>query len=638
MNRHGAIHSPLSYPFVLLAILLLCLLGPLTLRAQSPAHPSDQTSSATQATSPPSAFVVRHARVFDGTRVLPPNTDVFVKDGRIQSVGVNLKVPAGTPEIDATEDTLLPGLIDSHTHIWGDALKQALIFGVTTELDMFSEITADKEARANEAAGQSLDRADFRTAGTLVTVAKGHGTEYGLKIPVLDSVGDAQAFVDARIAEGSDYIKIIYDDGTEFGIAPIPTLSKEELFAVVAAAHKRHKMTVVHIGSQAGARDAVEAGADGLAHPFEDSPPAADFAELVKKHHAFVVATLTVNESASGTPSGASLVTDPELVPYIDAATAANLKMGFPKHAGSKVNFDYALASVKQLHEAGVPVLAGTDAPNPGTAHGVSIHRELALLVQAGLTPEQALVAATSLPTKTFGLNDRGRIAPGLRADLLLVKGDPTKTITDTRAIISVWKMGVEDERAGYHAAIEKQKTEAANLGGAPPPVGSESGLIGDFEDGTTKTVFGSGLSISTDSIAGGKSTAEMKVVDGGANGSKHSLQVTGTVSNAFAYPWAGVMFAPGAVPFAPTNLSSKKSIHFWAKGDGGMCRVMVFTASGGRVPAMKSIAVGSDWKEFNIPFADFGGTDGHDIEAIIFSSSADVGPFSLQLDDIRLD
>jgi imidazolonepropionase-like amidohydrolase len=94
-----------------------------------------------------------------------------------------------------------------------------------------------------------------------------------------------------------------------------------------------------------------------------------------------------------------------------------------------------------------VPILAGTDAPNPGTAHGVSIHREMELLVEAGLTPQQALAAATSVPARAFRLDDRGRIAPGLRADLVLAGGDPLKDITETRNIVRIWKGGKAVER-----------------------------------------------------------------------------------------------------------------------------------------------------------------------------------------------
>jgi len=357
---------------------------------------------------PAKSFVIRHVRIFDGEKLLPA-ADVSVEKGLITAVGKNLKVAAGTKEVDGAGDTLLPGLIDSHDHVWGDALKQALFFGVTTELDMFSDPKFDADVRRREANGQNLDAADLRSSGTLVTVEKGHGTEYGIKIPTLASAAEAQAFVDARLAEGSDYIKIIYDDGSAYGIK-FSTLTKEELAAVIAAAHNRKKMAVVHIGSQAGARDAIEAGADGLAHIFEDEPPAAGCAELVKKHHAFVVATLSVNESVAGKASGESLVRDPRLSAYLNAGATGNLKKSFPLHPGSKVNFANALATVRALHFAGVPVLAGTDAPNPGTTHGASIHRELELLVQAGLSPAEALTAATSAPAKAFGLGDRGRI------------------------------------------------------------------------------------------------------------------------------------------------------------------------------------------------------------------------------------
>ena len=97
-------------------------------------------------------------------------------------------------------------------------------------------------------------------------------------------------------------------------------------------------------------------------------------------------------------------------------------------------------------------ILAGTDVSEPiptlgGLAHGASLHREPQLLVSAGLTPLEALRAATSTPARRFGLTDRGRIAPGLRADLLLVDGDPTTTISDTLSVRMVWRRGVEQEQ-----------------------------------------------------------------------------------------------------------------------------------------------------------------------------------------------
>lgn len=595
-----------------------------SLRPQMPAPTGDART-----------FVIRRARVFDGDKFLPA-TDVSVESGLIKAVGKNLKVAAGTKEIDASGDTLLPGLIDSHTHTWGNALEQALIFGVTTELDMFSDPKFDADVRKREAAGQNLNAADLRSSGTLVTSPKGHGTEYGIPIPTLASAADAQSFVDARIAEGSDYIKIIYDDGSAYG-SSIPTLTKEALAAVIVAAHNRKKMAVVHIGSQSGARDAIEANCDGLVHIFEDAPPAPEFASLVKQHHAFVIPTLSVNESVSGKASGESLLSDPRLLSYINAQTSGNLQRAFPRRPQSKTEFPNALAAVHALNAAGVPILAGTDAPNPGTGHGVSIHRELELLVLAGLTPAEALRSATSVPTHAFGLLDRGRIAPGLRADLLLVKGDPGTDITLTRDIVAIWKTGAAVDRAATRAAVEKEKQENAANKAMPVPAGSESGLISDFEDGTMKAKFGAGWSVSTDSVAGGKSIADMKWIANGADGSKGALQISGTISDAFAYPWAGALFSPGSAPFDPVNLSSKKSIRFWIRGDGRPYRLMLFTKSGGYNPAIQNLAATTEWKEITLPFSAFG-IDGHDLCGILFAAGGDPGSFQVVIDNVRLE
>jgi imidazolonepropionase-like amidohydrolase len=217
------------------------------------------------------SFVIRGARVFDGHRVLE-QTDVWVDSGKIKAVGKSLKVPSTVKAIDAAGDTLLPGLIDSHTHAWGTALKEAEIFGVTTELDMFTDVKYMQQTKKEQAEGKDLDLADLRSAGTLATAPGGHGTEYGIPIPTLSSPSEAQAWVDARIAEGSDYIKIVIDDASAYG-SHRPTLDQQTLKALIEAAHKRGKLVVVHIGTQRDARNAIDAGADGLAHLFADSAP-----------------------------------------------------------------------------------------------------------------------------------------------------------------------------------------------------------------------------------------------------------------------------------------------------------------------------------------------------------------------------
>jgi imidazolonepropionase-like amidohydrolase len=580
------------------------------------------------------SFVIRNARVFDGHRVLGP-ADVWVENGQIKAVGADLKVSSGTKAIDASGDTLLPGLIDSHTHAWGDALKEAEIFGVTTELDMFTDAKYMRQVKNEQADGKNLDLADLRSAGILATAPGGHGTEYGMQIPTLSSPAEAQAWVDARVAEGSDYIKIVIDDASAYG-SHRPTLDRTTLKALVEAAHKRGKIAVVHIGKQEDARAVIEAGADGLAHLFADSAPQPDFGKLVAARHAFVIPTLTVLESVSGSAGGPALATDARLSPYLTSDNVATLNRPFPK-SSTELSEKYAEQTVANLKAAHVPVLAGTDAPNPGTSHGVSIHRELELLVRSGLTPEEALASATSVPSSAFHLEDRGVIAPGKRADLLLVKGDPTQNILATRDIVSVWKLGVEDDRAGYRASIEKAKQDAAQAAKALTPAAVEAGLISDFEDGTPGSKFGTGWMTSTDSIAGGKSTGEMKVVDGGWAGSRHALEISGVIDGGLPYAWSGVMFSPGAQPFVPVNLSSKKSISFYAKGDGQTYRVLFFTASGGRIPSQQTFTAGSDWKQTTIPFSAFNGTDGHDLAAILFVGGPAPGKFDFQIDDVKL-
>jgi hypothetical protein len=343
-------------------------------------------------------------------------------------------------------------LIDAHGHVRGPALREQLVFGVTTVLDMSTDAEWAAAMRRQQRAGLGLDRADLYSAGTLVTAPHGHGTEHA-DIPTISSPAEAGMVVDARIAEGSDFIKIVYDDGRTFG-PPIPTIDRPTLKAVVDAAHARRRLAVVHIGSVPGARDALESRADGLAHLSPDRAVDDDLVALAVRRGAFVVPTLSVNESLCGIASGASLVTDPRVAPFLSPFSAKNLGASFHPHPPHRLDFSSVLTSVARLHAAGVPILAGTDAPNPGTAHGASLHRELELLVRAGLSPLEALRAATSVPARAFALPDRGRIAAGLRADLVLVKGDPTRDILATRDIVAIWKLGRKVDRESYRAEL----------------------------------------------------------------------------------------------------------------------------------------------------------------------------------------
>lgn len=556
----------------------------------------------------------RNVRVFDGSRMLSPR-DVLVMDGKIAAMG-ELKA-AGATVVDGTGKTLLPGLIDSHTHTWGDALRTALAFGVTTELDMFTTVDFLKSMKEEQAAGKASHRADLFSAGILATSPGGHGTEYGMPIPTITKPEEAQAFVDARIAEGSDYIKIVYDDGRTYG-RPFKTISKETLKALIDAAHARKKLAVVHAGDLPSARAAIESGADALIHLFVDQQPDATLGRDAAKRKMFVIPTLTVLMSITGTGGGATLVDDARIAPLLTTQEKTQLKAGFTPR--TKTDYSAAVTTIRQLRAAKVPILAGTDAGNPGTSHGAALHRELELLVQAGLTPSEALAAATSAPAKAFGLNDRGRVAVGLRADLVLVNGDPSKDITATRDIAGIWKGGVRFDRETFAKEIA-----GANASFGAKPAGLDANVISDFNDGTPKSSFGAGWSLSLDSVAGGKSTAEMNVIDG-------ALVVKGNIVGPLPYAWSGVMFSPGAQMFQPADLSSKKELRFRAKGDGKTYRVLFFNASKGYMPVTRTFTPATEWGEHVIAIE-----DGKDVTAIVFVGGPQPGEFVLQLDDVGL-
>lgn len=375
--------------------------------------------------------LIRDAQVFDGERTIP-RADIMIDGDRITE-------PDGLPadvEVDGTGKTLLPGLIDAHTHTFDGSLAQALAFGVTTELDMFC-LPGNLSRQRELAAGD--DVADLRSAGMLATAPGGHPSQLmaGFDASTLEAFGDAvggfdtladpgqaRRFVEARLAEGIDYLKIVVDDGAVHG-ARLPALTPQVVAALVEAAHDNGLLTIAHAITAREVAIALDAGVDGLAHVFADAGPedpvGYDLAARIATQGVFVVTTLA----------------------YFEAITGQG---GSADHAlpGCAEN---AVHAARILHQAGVPLLAGTDANPFAPVHGAAMHRELALLTEAGLGNEEALAAATSVPARHFPLTDRGRVAPGLRADLILVDGDPTRDIAATAAIAEVWRRGVRRPR-----------------------------------------------------------------------------------------------------------------------------------------------------------------------------------------------
>jgi imidazolonepropionase-like amidohydrolase len=551
-------------------------------------------------------WVVTGARVFDGERVLAADS-VVVEDDLIVAVGTSLPGAAGDQLIKAEGATLLPGLIDAHAHVGSrGALRRALRFGVTTVCDMFMDWRLAAELRAAETSGEASDVAALFSAGTLVTAPGGHGTRQLVgAIPTLGTAGEAERFVAERIAEGSEWIKVVYD-GLKILGEHLPTLDFPTLSAVVKAAHRQSRKVVVHIGGLDGARDAVTAGADVLGHWVADAEPDADLVDEMARRGVVVIPTLSMLGSLLGQPR-AELAEDPILHPYLSERDRAELvgRLGPPDNPIGSMQV--ARAGVGRLAGAGIPILAGTDAPFPGMAHGVSLHGELQALVEAGITPNRALAAATVLPARHLGLADRGRIAEGQRADLMLVRGDPTLDIAATRDILRLWKAGRPVERP----------IEAENL--FRPPVVPSSGRLAEREGTVVTATCGVGWMPFTDQQVGARSTAELRAVDDPSAPEGWAIEISGYLDQSGTSAWAGLAFHPGDRLLAPADLSAWSGLGCWLRQDGEHpAAAMLVPASRSRAnPSTVWLQPGRVWIAQQVVWGDFDGSDGHDVRAI---------------------
>lgn len=367
------------------------------------------------------ATSITGARIFDGHGSSGPAT-VLIEDGMIQDG----PVPADAEVVDGTGCTLLPGLIDAHVHVSERShLEAASRWGVTTLLDMGAP-----NLEATLALRDSPGLPTLKTAGR---PASGPGSIFITSMGMPASSGvtgpeDARRFIDERIAEGSDYIKIIVEDPRFPGTKP---LKPETIAALVASAHEAGLLTVAHIVSADTLCTAIRAGIDVVTHTAITAGLGADFRSELEQRSVTLIPTLSMMDGVVHAIGGRLKI---RLLSVVVSAL--------------RMNYAHAESTVALFRSSGKVVLAGTDANDDPHApfsppHGESLHEELERLVGAGLTPGAALEGATSLAASAFGLSDRGMITPGLRADLVLCAGDPSRDITSTRAIRGVWIAGV---------------------------------------------------------------------------------------------------------------------------------------------------------------------------------------------------
>lgn len=573
-------------------------------------------------------YLIRNVRVFDGHKLLPAR-NVLVENGVITSMEHRGRVPKDTVVIEAHGQTLMPGLIDAHVHAY-QHLSLPLLFGVTTELDMFTAVPLMQDMNRRMQASENKDRPDIFSAGTLATAPGGHGTEYGLPVPTLTRPEEAQAWVDARIAEGSHFIKIVMEPGRPGHVTP--SLDTPTVKALVEAAHKRGKLAVVHISNLQDARSALELGADGLVHLFVgENISDADlkaFVKVAQERKAFIIPTFSVMESIAGLKEE-DILSDKGLTGLLSKDQMAPLQGSYGKEAKPE-RMAAPNAVVAALKKAGVPILAGTDAGNSGTQYGVSMHHELVSLTKAGLTPAEALAAATSAPAKAFRLPNRGRIGKGFKADMVLVEGDPTRDITATRRIIEVWKDG--EPVSPQRKLKQQQVAQELSAPKAQPLALPADGRISLFSRDKLASPFGAGWMPSNDAFLGGKSSVQLAYQDDTSS----AVQVKASIQPGFAYPWAGIAFMPGVQPMAAADLSAARTLRFRVKGDGQQYQVAIMS-KGGNAPVSQSFAADGEWREVSLPLESFKGVDPSAITMIGFNAGPQTGDYQFQLADVRL-
>jgi imidazolonepropionase-like amidohydrolase len=412
-------------------------------------------------------LALKNFTLIDGSGAPPrPGAAVIIAaDGRIEWVGesARLKAPAGAKVLDLQGKFVMPGLIDDHVHLGlvhgltqdvdfytkdlvEEQLKTYAAYGVTTVLVLGTDKDLIFDIRRAQRAGRPGVARVFTTGQGLVYKGS-YGGVPKLNQPVA-TPQEARDEVDRQARKGVDLIKFWVDD--EFGTLPV-RMPPEVSQAIIERAHQHHLKAVAHIFYLDNARTLVTQGVDGLAHSVRDKPVDESFLQSMKQHGTWQMAE-TLSREASFTYARLPFIDDPFFnraisPPVLQELTspqrAAKLEAA-PLFARYKSVLDMAMTNTTREVRAGVPYGMGTDSGPSGRFGGYFAHWELQLMVQAGLTPLQALTAATGGNAKFIGAADLGTVAPHKWADLLVLDRDPVADIHNTRTVRAVYVAGRE--------------------------------------------------------------------------------------------------------------------------------------------------------------------------------------------------
>ncbi len=407
-------------------------------------------------------LVLRGATLVDGTGGRPlENALLVVRDGRVVAVSAATPealrgLPADAAVIDVSGRWIVPGLIDAHVHAETDAdLATMLRWGVTT-VRLMAEDVAVATKLARESRGRT-DVPDVFPAAPIFTVAGGWWARGEPPDSHLDRFPDtpdhARDAVRRAKALGSEEIKLMLDDMAWCRSPALVRMRADVAAALLGEARRQRMRASVHAPEVANAAEAVAGGATALAHGVLD-PLGATTVAAMKARPVFYIPTMDIFEFLADTRSFVDgVLADPVVTrpgTGLPAETVARYRSkeysdGYrTRYAGFenvRRHLPALYANLRTLHAAGVPVALGTDMwAFPGL--GVSI--EMDLFVRAGLSPLEAIRAATQTSARSLGIEgDRGTLQAGKRADFLLLDADPIRDVKNVRAISRVYKAGV---------------------------------------------------------------------------------------------------------------------------------------------------------------------------------------------------
>ena len=419
---------------------------------------------------PADAFLLDGARLIDGTGGTPlESSSILVQDGRIASVGRRgtVRAPEGVRRIDVTGQTIIPALVDTHVHLGYqkglsfatanftrdtliDHLRRFAYCGVGAVLSLGTDPgELPFQIRAEQEAGR-LDGALYLSAGRgLAAPNAGPGTpELKPSAYGVSTEDEARAAVREQVAHHVAFIKIWVDDRNGTVEKLRPSLYR----AAIDEAHRANTRVIAYVFYLDDAKDLVRAGIDGFAHLPRDREADADLSASMKARGVFMIPNLSVSENGVHAEAPAWL-DDPFLRETVSQEEIDRLRASYARRSPEAVQRARATyagmqRSLMTLKRAGVTIAFGTDAGAVRDHfYAYMDHHELQLMVAAGLSPMEALTAATRTSAQVLRLGDRGTIAPGKSADLVVLRADPLSDIANTETIAAVYLRGVEVDR-----------------------------------------------------------------------------------------------------------------------------------------------------------------------------------------------